>query len=135
MHAKCVPESIFKTIYVTLDGREFSTRQDAIDYEANYIRSQYNYPYLPTIIDDPLQDSYVSIFIVDNEEDWNYLWYVEWEQNICGEDYSGPGYYGAYRIPGCGDGDDSYEIIKVDNLINKLEGFLQELKDLTSDQD
>ena len=127
-----VPVTNFRIIYIAQDGTRYYSRSAAIAHDAaifaNTRKVKQDGLFLP---DD---ETYMRVFNITCQEDWDYLYYTEWEQNIFGDDYTGPSWYGSIRHDG-GDYYDSYEIIKIDsNYFRKYEDFIRELKQLTSSE-
>ena len=127
-----VPVTNYKTVYVSQDGTRYYNKSAAIAHDAaifaNTRKIKQDGLFLP---DD---ETYMRVFNITCKEDWNYLYYTEWEQSIFGDKYTGPGWYGSIWHSG-GDYDDSYEIIKIDkNYIKTYTYFLNALKDLTSNE-
>lgn len=124
-----VPATNYQTVYISQDGTRHYSRSAAIKHDAalfaNTRTVKSNGLFLP---DD---ETYMCILNVTCQEDWDYLFYAEWEQNIFGDKYTGPGWYGSIWHDG-GDYPDSYEIIKIDSAyLKRYENFINELKDLT----
>lgn len=127
-----VPVTNYKTVYVSQDGARYYSRSAAVAHDADIFADirevKQNSLFLP---DD---ETYMYVSNVTCPEDWNYLYYTEWEQNIFGDNYTGPGWYGSIRHDG-GDYANSYEIIKIDaNYLKKYEDFIKELRQLTSSE-
>lgn len=129
MEIKYEPNVSYKPVYVSIDGTHHYDRASAIRHDAivlsgtRYIEQ--------TSIELPDDETYIHVSKITCKGDWDYLYYTEWEQNIFGDKYTGPGWYGFIRHDG-GDYADSYEIIKIDsNYFKKYEDYIKELKDLT----
>lgn len=119
----------YRPVYISIDGTCHYDRTSAIIHDAaslagtRYVEQE--------SIDLPDDETWMRVFNVTCKEDWNYLYYTEWEQNTFGSDYTGPSWYGSIRHDG-GDYDDEYEIIKIDeNYFQKYNNFLNKLKNLT----
>jgi hypothetical protein len=119
----------YRPVYVSIDGTRHYDRGSAIRRDALVLSGTRNVE--QTSIELPDEEIYMYCYNITCKEDWDYLYYTEWEQNIFGDKYTGPGWYGSIRQDG-GDYDDSYEIIKIDsNYFKKYEDYIKELKDLT----
>ena len=119
-----------RPVYVSIDGTHHYDRASAIRHDAVALAgTRY---VAESSISLPDDETWMRIFNITCKEDWDYLYYTEWEQNIPNwEKYTGPGWYGSIQHDG-GDYADSYEIIKIDaNYLKKYEDFIKELKQLT----
>lgn len=122
-----------RPVYVSIDGTHHYDRASAIRHDAitlsgtRYVEQ--------TSIELPDEETYMCLHNITCKEDWDYLYYTEWEQNILNwEKYTGPGWYGSIKHDG-GDYADSYEIIKIDSdYFKKYEDFIGELRQLTSSE-
>lgn len=130
MEIKYEPDISYKPVYVSIDGTHHYDRASAIRYDAVALAgTRYVAEHDIFLPDD--ETTYMRVFNITCQEDWDYLYYTAWEQNIFCDKYTGPGWYGSIRHDG-GDYADSYEIIKIDsNYFKKYEDYIKELKDLT----
>lgn len=119
----------YRPIYVSIDGTQHYTRAGAVIHDAaslagtRYVEQE--------SIDLPDDETWMRVFNITCKEDWDYLYYTEWEQNTFGSNYTGPSWYGSIKHDG-GDYYDEYEIIKIDeNYFQKYNNFLNKLKNLT----
>ena len=119
-----------KSVYVTEDGEEFERYMDARRHE---IVLQYNKElkwvdtYLNTL------DTNCTIYKIEDEKDFEYLFYVIGEQQGPAMNYyNGPGWYIDIINPG-GDHSDWHTIIFLNDHIMSLEKEIFELKNLTSE--
>ena len=124
-----VPVTNYQTVYISQDGTRYYNRSAAVAHDAAIFADT------RSVIHDglflPDNETYMRIFNITCQEDWDYLYYTEWEQNIFGRKYNGPGWYGSIMHDG-GDYPDSYEIIKIDSTyLKQYENFINELKNLT----
>ena len=124
-----VPVTKLKTIYISQDGTRYYSRSAAVAHDAaifaNTRKVEHDGLFLP---DD---ETWMRVFKITCKEDWDFLYYTEWEQNVLGDKYTHPGWYGSIMHDG-GDFPNSYEIIKIDsNYFKKYENYIKELKDLT----
>ena len=127
-----VPVTNYKAVYVSQDGTRYYNRYAAVAHDADIFADTREVKQDSLFLPD--DETYMYVSNVTCPEDWNYLYYTEWEQNISGDKYTGPGWYGSIRHDG-GDYADSYEIIKIDsNYLKKYEDFIEELKHLTSSE-
>lgn len=125
-----VPVTNYQTVYISQDGTRHYNRSAAIKHDAAIFADTRKVKSNGLFL--PIDEAYMRIFNVTCQEDWDYLFYTEWEQNIFGDKYTGPGWYGSLQHDG-GDWPDSYEIIKIDSAyFKKYEDFINELKHLTS---
>lgn len=117
-----------KLVYVSIDGTRHYNRASAVRHDALALSGTRDVE--QTSIELPDDETYMCCHNITCQEDWDYLYYTEWEQNIFGDNYTDPGWYGSIQHY---DGyDDSYEIIKIDaNYFKKYEDYIKELKDLT----
>lgn len=129
MEIKYEPIVGSRPVYISKDGTHHYDRASAIRHDAialsgtRYIEQ--------TSIELPDDETYMHVSKITCKEDWDYLYYTEWEQSILYGDYTGPGWYGSIMHDG-GDYTNSYEIIKIDsNYFKKYENYIKELKDLT----
>lgn len=129
MKIKYEPNVSYKPIYVSIDGTHHYDRASAIRHDARTLSGT---RYIEqTSIELPDEETYMHVSKITCKEDWDYLYYTDWEQNIFEDKYTGPGWYGSIRHDG-GDYADRYEIIKIDsNYLKKYEDYIKELKDLT----
>lgn len=116
-------------VYESIDGTNHPSKYLAIRHDAVVLAGTRDVAssgiYLP---DD---ETYMRVFNITCQEDWDYLYYTEWEQNIFGDKYTHPGWYGSIRHDG-GDYADSYEIIRIDeDYYNRYETFINDLNHLT----
>ena len=129
MRKEYVKTTCTANVYVSEDGSRWSNfytaaQRDAIWMETNHPRIiESNY------IDTP-EDNGIHLYKITCKEDWDYLYYTNWLQNIEGDQYHSPGWYGAIYHDG-GDSMDWYEIINIKHYIENQEEFLTKLKDLT----
>ena len=124
-----VPVTKYETVYVAQDGTRFYDRASAIRHDA--ITFAGTRCIKQDSIELPDEETWMRVFNITCQEDWDYLYYTEWEQNIFGDKYTGPGWYGSIRHDG-GDYADSYEIIRIDeDYYNKYETFIYDLHHLT----
>ena len=123
-------EVSYRPVYISVDGTRHYRKVDAIRHDAvslagtRYIEQE--------SLELPDDETYMVVSHITCQEDWDYLYYTEWEQNISyGAEYTGPGWYGSIKHDG-GDYADYYEIIKIDsNYFKKYEDYIKELKHLT----
>lgn len=129
MKIKYEPNVSYKPIYVSIDGTHHYDRTSAIRHDARTLSGT---RYIEQAsIELPDEETYMHVSKITCKEDWDYLYYTDWEQNIFEDKYTGPGWYGSIRHDG-GDYADRYEIIKIDsNYLKKYEDYIKELKDLT----
>ncbi len=124
-----VPVKKYETVYVAQDGTRFYNRASAIRHDA--ITFAGTRCVKQDSIKLPDNETWMRVFNITCQEDWDYLYYTEWEQNIFCDQYTGPSWYGSIKHEGIDDAD-SYEIIKIDsNYLKKYEDYIKELKDLT----
>ena len=130
MEIKYEPNVSYKPVYVSIDGTYHYDRASAIRHDTVALAgTRYVEEHDIFLPDD--DTTYMRVFNITCQEDWDYLYYTEWEQNILYGNYTGPGWYGSIHHDG-GDYADSYEIIKIDsNYFKKYEDYIKELKDLT----
>lgn len=131
MKIKYEPSITYKHVYVSIDGTVYFHRSDAIRHDAEII-SNTNARYIEQeSLELPDDETYMVVSHITCKEDWDFLHYTEWEQNHFGDKYTGPGWYGSIKHDG-GDCADEYEIIKIDsNYFKKYEDYINNLKDLT----
>ena len=129
MEIKYEPTIGYKPVYISIDGTQYYTRAGAVIHDAaSYAGTRY---VEQENIDLPDDETHMTVSYITCKEDWDYLYYTQWEQSIFWGDYTGPGWYGSIKHDG-GDYRDEYEIVKIDeNYIQKYTDFLNELKDLT----
>lgn len=130
MHTETREKTDNYRVYITDDGTEFYSRFSAVIHEAKEMKRLHPREIESTGILTPDED-YIYLYNIKSKEDWDYLYKVSWEQNVYGDTYLSPGWYGAIRRDG-GDYADEYEIINIKFLIRQQEDFLKEIKDLTS---
>ena len=130
MEIKYEPNVSYKPVYISIDGTHHYDRASAIRHDMVALAgTRYVEEHDIFLPDD--DTTYMRVFDITCKEDWDYLYYTEWEQNILYGNYTGPGWYGSIHHDG-GDYADSYEIIKIDsNYFKKYEDYIQELKELT----
>ena len=121
-------------IFIICNGETYYNKDEAIQHEKEIYKNKYKRPESKMLFD-PTQSSYVTFYKIKDKHDWDYLYHVEWEQRQFGDIYDGPGWYSSYQEEFINE--DVYNITKkiTNEYIAQLEKFLQELKDLTSDQD
>ena len=129
MEIKYEPTTGYKPVYISIDGTQYYTRAGAVIHDAVSLAET---RYVATSgIFLPDDETYMRVFNITCKEDWDYLYYTEWEQNTFCDEYTGPGWYGAIKHDG-GDYADRYEIITIDeDYYNKYETFIDDLKHLT----
>lgn len=125
--SKKVKKEVYDTVYVTEDGKEFSTYREAQKHEDSLLAER-GIPWIRTEFINTLDNS-CDCFNIRSEEDLRYLQAKEWNHKGS-YSYDGPGWYLAQRYDG-GDYDDYYEITKVDEYIEMLEADLKQFKNLT----
>lgn len=119
----------YRPVYISVDGTRHYRKVDAIRHDATALASTRYVEEKGIFLPD--DETYMRVFNITCQEDWDFIYYTEWEQNIFCDKYTGPGWYGSIRHDG-GDYADSYEIIKIDsNYFKKYEDYIKELKDLT----
>ncbi len=124
-----VPVTNYRTVYISQDGERYYSRSAAIAHDAAIFANTREVKHDGLFLPD--EETWMRVFNITCQEDWNYLYYTEWEQNNFGDKYTGPGWYGSIHHDG-GDYADSYEIIKIDSsYFKKYEDYIKELKDLT----
>ena len=124
-----VPVTNYKVVYISQDGTCYYNRAAAIAHDAAIFAHTRKVKQDGLFLPDG--ETWMRVFNITCQEDWDYLYYTEWEQNIDGDKYTGPGWYGSIFHDG-GDYINSYEIIKIDaNYLKKYEDYIKELKDLT----
>lgn len=129
MEIKYEPIVNSRPVYVSIDGTHHYDRASAIRHDA-IVLSGTRYIEQDSI-ELPDDETYMLISKITCKEDWNYLYYTEWEQSILYGEYTGPGWYGSIMHDG-GDYTNSYEIIKIDsNYFQKYKDYIKELKYLT----
>ena len=128
-----VPVTNYRTIYISQDGTRHYSRSAAVAHDAAIFANTREVKHSGLFLPD--DDTWMIVFNITCQEDWDYLYYTEWEQNISyGTEYTGPGWYGSIKHDG-GDYDDDYEIIKIDsNYFQKYRDFLNVLNNLTSSE-
>ena len=128
-----VPVVDYKTVYISQDGERYYSRSAAVAHDAAIFANTREVKHDGLFLPD--DETWMRVFNITCQEDWDYLYYTEWEQNISyGTEYTGPGWYGSIKHDG-GDYDDDYEIIKIDSsYFKKYEDFIRELKQLTSSE-
>ncbi len=121
----------YRPVYISVDGTRYHRKADAIRHDAEII-SHIDARYIEqTSLELPDDETYMVVSHITCEEDWDYLYYTEWEQNTFGDKYTGPGWYGSIKHDG-GDYADEYEIIKInEKYLNKYKVFINDLKHLT----
>ena len=119
----------YRPVYISVDGTRHYDKYSAIRHDAvslagtRYIEQK--------SVELPDDETYMVISHITCKEDWDYLYYTEWEQNTFGDKYTGPGWYGSIKHDG-GDYADEYEIIKInEKYLNKYKTFIDDLKHLT----
>ena len=125
------PDAVsYRPVYISMDGTRHYYKVDAIRHDAislagtRYVEQE--------SLELPDDETYMVVSHITCKEDWDYLYYTQWMQNIFGDNYTGPSWYGSIKHDG-GDYADEYEIIKIDeNYSQKYNNFLNKLKDLTS---
>jgi hypothetical protein len=130
MEIKYEPDVSYKPVYVSIDGTHHYHKYDAIRHDAvSLAGSRYVEQESLELPDD---ETYMVVSHITCKEDWDYLYYTQWEQHIFGDDYTGPSWYGSIRHTGRDV--DEYEIIKIDeNYSNKYKTFIDNLHHLTSE--
>lgn len=130
MEIKYEPGEVsYRPVYISIDGTRHYRRVDAIRHDAislagtRYVEQE--------SLELPDDETHMIVSHITCKEDWDFLYYTEWEQNNFGDKYTGPGWYGSIKNYG-GDYADRYEIIKIDsNYLKKYEDYIKKLKDLT----
>ena len=119
----------YRPVYISVDGTRHYNKYSAIRHDAVSLAGT---RYVATSgIFLPDDETYMRVFNITCKEDWDYLYYTEWEQNTFCDEYTGPGWYGAIKHDG-GDYADRYEIITInEDYYNKYETFIDDLKHLT----
>jgi len=119
----------YRPVYISVDGTRHYRKIDAIKHDATSLAGT-RYVEQDSI-ELPDEETWMRVFNITCQEDWDFIYYTEWEQNIFCDKYTGPGWYGSIKHDG-GDYADRYEIIKIDsNYFKKYEDYIKELKDLT----
>jgi len=119
----------YRPVYISVDGTRHYRKIDAIKHDATSLAGT-RYVEQDSI-ELPDEETWMRVFNITCQEDWDFIYYTEWEQNIFCDKYTGPGWYGSIKHDG-GDYADRYEIIKIDsNYFKKYEDYIKELKNLT----
>jgi len=119
----------YRPVYISVDGTRHYRKVDAIRHDATSLAGT-RYVEQDSI-ELPDEETWMRVFNITCQEDWDFIYYTEWEQNIFCDKYTGPGWYGSIKHDG-GDYADRYEIIKIDsNYFKKYEDYIKELKNLT----
>lgn len=127
------PAINYKPVYISIDGTRHYRKADAIKHDAEFISHTHTHLEQETL-ELPDDETYMVVSHITCKEDWDFLYYTEWEQNIFWGKYTGPGWYGSIKHDG-GDYADSYEIIKIDSsYFKKYEDYINNLKYLTFDE-
>ena len=129
MKIKYEPDRVnYRPVYISVDGTCHYDRYSAIRHDAVAFAGTRHV--MQSSIELP-DETWMKVFNITCKEDWDYLYYTEWEQNTFCDEYTGPGWYGSIKHDG-GDYADSYEIITIDeDYFNKYETFIDDLKHLT----
>ena len=119
----------YRPVYISVDGTRNYDKYSAIRHDATslagtrYVEQE--------SLELPDDETYMVVSHITCKEDWDYLYYTQWEQNTFGDKYTGPGWYGSIKHDG-GDYADEYEIIKInEKYLNKYKTFIDDLKHLT----
>ena len=109
-------------VYITADGKEFDTPQEAKKHEAELLLEKK----IPRhyIVFDFLDSGY--IYKIESEEDLEYLTIHEWDYNAY-YTYTGPDWYIAFRHDS-GDYPDNYDVFSVKHYLSLLESDVNKLK-------
>ncbi len=111
-------------VYVTNDGKEFTSKRDAEKHEVELMPEK-QIPNFPITL--RAMEECGRCYKIESEADLNYLTYKEWK--IAYYDYIGPGWYIVISRDG-GDSEDYYTIFPASNYIQDLQHDLNELKEL-----
>ena len=119
------PESY--TVYITSDGKEFTSQRMARNHEDSLMPHR-NIPtdYIHLYAYDDGMGYYC--YKIESEEDLKYLNAIEWNHNAVW-DYEGPGWYVAFRHDG-GDYSDDYSVSHIQSYIDYLKHDLSVLEEL-----
>lgn len=115
------------TVYITSDGKEFTSQRMARNHEDRLLPRR------------DIQSRYIIFYTVEDgtghycykiksEEDLKYLNATEWRHNASW-DYEGPGWYIAFKHDG-GDYADDYSVSHIESYIDYLKNDLAELMEL-----
>ena len=119
----------YRPVYISVDGTRHYDKYSAIRHDAVALAGTRHV--MRSSIELPDDETWMQVFNITCKEDWDYLYYTEWEQNTFCDKYTGPGWYGAIKHDG-GDYADRYEIITINkDYFNKYETFIDDLKHLT----
>lgn len=130
MKIKYEPDRVnYRPVYISVDGTYHYDRYSAIRHDAVAFAGTRHV--MQSSIELPDDETYMVVSNITCKEDWDYLYYTQWEQNTFGDKYTGPGWYGSIKHDG-GDYADEYEIITInEDYFNKYETFIDDLKHLT----
>lgn len=112
-------------VYITSDGKAFTSKQDAEKHEVELMPEKHipkNYIELLTAED------YGCCYKIESEDDLKYLQQKIWLRNAYYQ-YDGPGWYIAIRHDG-GDYEDDYDVFSVKHYIQNIQHDLNALKEL-----
>lgn len=125
------PKTVFT--YIAEDGKEFSTKFQCEEYEASLPIK--NYKVIDTAITD-LNDFYsespMTLYNIENENDWNTLVNRVWYNHQNEKEYPGPGKYFAVKEY-CGDYPDEYTITKYDDYMGRVIHYFNSFYDQVED--
>lgn len=111
-------------VYITADGKEFTTPREAKEYETILLHKRQ----IPShyVNFDSLDVEDACIYEIESEEDLKYLNVTEWKHNAYWT-YKGPDWYIAIRHDG-GDYPDDYDVFSVKHYLSLLESDVNKLK-------
>ena len=112
-------------VYITNDGKAFTSKQDAEKHEVELMPEKQ----IPTCYIELLTtEDYGYCYKIESEDDLTYLQQKVWCRNAYYQ-YDGPGWYIAIRQDG-GDYEDSYDVFSVKHYMKNLQHDLNALKEL-----
>ena len=112
------------SVYIADDGREFLSRRDCESYEYKMAGDKRDIPFHAV---ESIDDTPAIMWLIKDEEDFEYLKRVHWAYHDVIGKFTLPGWYIAEEHDG-GDGRDRYTVEYAEDYINHYQEILDYMK-------
>ena len=112
------PKTVFT--YIAEDGKEFDTKFRCEEYEASLpIKNRKVVDTAITNLEDFYSENEMTLYNIEDEDDWKTLVTKVWRNRQNRKDYPGPGKYFAIKEY-CGDYPDEYAIAEYEDYMSRV---------------
>lgn len=80
MEIKYEPTTGYKPVYISIDGTQHYTRAGAVIHDAASLTGTHYVEQESIVLPD--DETYMTVSHITCKEDWDYLYYTQWEQSI-----------------------------------------------------